>query len=310
MQAQRFAPRTIADRYPYPVEGPIAWQRNSDGYRAEVPLLELAVDEIVVPSFAMLDAARYGFRFALEAGAERWLLAPIAMTERTDAAPGGAVTTHIDYFHVRNALAGAVLVVEVAAELLPDTRYLLTVARRPYRMTPDAGSRVACTLPVPPVSQLTAPPAIRHKICSTTCVNMVLRYFGVPTHNGELTALTHHAPSQMFGVWPLNMWAASRKGALGAIELFTSLDDAVPALAAGLPVVSSIRFRAGELVGAPLDATGGHLVVLTGLTADSAVANDPAGRGIDGVLRRYRREQFAAAWLTERGAAYVMLPPS
>jgi hypothetical protein len=113
----------------------------------------------------------------------------------------------------------------------------------------------------------------------------------------------------MFGVWPLNMWAASRKGALGAVELFASLDDAVPALLAGVPVVSSIRFRSGELEGAPLDATGGHLVVLTGLTSDSALVNDPAGRGIAGVLRRYRRDQFAAAWLAERGAAYVMLPP-
>jgi hypothetical protein len=309
MQSQRFAPAAVADRYPYPIDAPANWQRTADGYRTEIPLSGLVVDEIVVPSFAMLDPAQYGFRFALEAGAERWLLSPIAMPERADAATGAAVTTHIDYFHVRSALESAVLIVEVAAERLPDTPHLLTVARRPHRMSPDAGSRVVCSLPVPPVSQLTAPRGIRHRICSTTCVNMVLSFFGVATHNGELTALTHHVPSQMFGVWPLNMWAASRKGALGAVELFTSLDDAVPALAAGLPVVSSIRFRAGELVGAPLDATGGHLVVLTGLTADSAYANDPAGRGIEGVLRRYRRDQFAAAWLTERGAAYVMLPP-
>jgi hypothetical protein len=309
MQSQRFAPPAVADRYPYPVEGTAAWQRTADGFRAEVPLERLEVDEIVVPSFALLGAAPYGFRFALESATERWLLAPIAMTERNDASTGDAVSTHIDYFHVRRALDAATLIVEVAAEEVPSTPHLLAVARRQHTRVADAGSLVACRLPVPPVSQLTAPRAIRHRICSTTCVNMVLSYYGVPTHNGELTSLTHHVPSQMFGVWPLNMWAASRKGALGAVELFASLDDAVPALTAGLPVVSSIRFRSGELVGAPLDATGGHLVVLTGLTSDSALVNDPAGRGIPGVLRSYRREQFAAAWLTERGAAYVMLPP-
>ena len=309
MQSQRFAPPAVADRYPYPVEPAVAWQRTQDGYRAELRIDALEADEIVVPSFAMLDVAHYGFRFALEADGARWLLAPIAMQERTDAVIGDAVTTHIDYFHVRRALGTAALVVEVSAERLPDHRHLLTVARRAYRLGPGAGTQVTRTLPVPPVSQLTAPPQIRHRICSTTCVNMVLSYFGIATHNGELTVLTHHGPSQMFGVWPLNLWAASRKGALGAIELFTTLDDAVPALQAGLPVVSSIRFRAGELDDAPLNATGGHLVVLTGLADECAHVNDPAGRGIAGVLRRYKREQFAAAWLTERGAAYVMLPP-
>jgi uncharacterized protein YvpB len=271
------------------------------------------VDEIVVPSFALLHAATYGFRFSLDAvadaGAERWSLAPIAMAPREDATGGARVSTHIDYFHVHAPIIDARLVVEVAAENVAALPHLLTVGRRAYQRTPDAGTRVADTLAVPPISQLTAPRLIRHRICSTTCVNMVLSYFGVATHNGELAPLTHHQPSQMFGVWPLNVWAASRKGVLGAIELFSSLDDAQPALAAGLPVVASIRFRAGELERAPLEATGGHLVVVTGLTDDEVVVNDPAGRGIDGVHRRYARAELAAAWLTERGAAYVMLPP-
>src|SRR5512134_1030661 len=98
MQSQRFAPKAVAERYPYPVAGRACWRDVVVGSRAEVPLADLAVDEIVVPSFAMVGAD-YGFRFSLQAGTERWDLAPIAMEALADTERGASVSTHIDYFH-------------------------------------------------------------------------------------------------------------------------------------------------------------------------------------------------------------------
>ena len=69
-------------------------------------------------------------------------------------------------------------------------------------------------------------------------------------------------------------------------------------------MVASIRFAAGGLAGAPLAATGGHLVLLRGIGDGAVVVNDPAAPPAE-VERRYSTEEFAAAWLRWRGAAYV-----
>jgi len=309
VQTQRFATPNVAERYPYPIVGAVPWQRTDGGFRAEIAFPVLEPGHILVPSFAMLGAGDYGFRFVLEAEGTTWPLDPVHLAEANGGTVTSAVSTHIDCFHTHTQITNAVLVLEVAADTVEGRAHLFTVALRPLRIEPDAGTRTTLPIAVPPVSQLTAPRGIRHRICSPTCVNMVLSSYGIATHNGELTPMCRHVATEMYGVWPLNLWAASRKGALGAVELFCSLDEVAGALDHGLPVVASIRFHAGELPGAPLTATGGHLVVVTELGEHDVAVNDPAGRGIDGVPRRYPRAALASAWLTRRGAAYVILPP-
>jgi hypothetical protein len=78
-------------------------------------------------------------------------------------------------------------------------------------------------------------------------------------------------------------------GSLRGVERF---------IRAGIPVVTSITFGRGQLSGAPISATNGHLVVVVGFTAKGdVVVNDPAARSRAGVRRTYARGQFENAWL-------------
>ncbi|MCY3795839.1 MAG: peptidase C39 family protein, partial [Gammaproteobacteria bacterium] len=63
---------------------------------------------------------------------------------------------------------------------------------------------------------------------------------------------------------------------------------------------------AGELPGAPLSKTAGHLVTRYGVDGDAVLVNDPAAGDAAGVPRRYDLEAFSRAWLRRRGAAYIM----
>ena len=75
-----------------------------------------------------------------------------------------------------------------------------------------------------------------------------------------------------------------------------------------LPLVASIRYAAGELPGAPMLATGGHLVVVTGVDGEAVLVNDPAAPYHGTVSRRYPLAAFSRAWFRHRGAVYIVSP--
>jgi hypothetical protein len=92
------------------------------------------------------------------------------------------------------------------------------------------------------------------------------------------------------------------------VELFSSWDPALACLRAGLPLVASIRYGAGELPGAPMNATGGHLVVVHGLAGRDVLVHDPAAAHHGAVMRRYPVDAFSRAWFRHRGAVYILCP--
>ena len=114
--------------------------------------------------------------------------------------------------------------------------------------------------------------------------------------------------TKAYGVWPLAIRWASLHGVIGAVEAFSDWDTARACIAADAPLVCSIRFDRDGLRGAPLERTGGHLVVLYGIDGDEVLVKDPAASTHSEVERRYDASQFSAAWLTRRGAAYVLAP--
>jgi Peptidase_C39 like family len=305
METLRFASPTLATQYPLRVAGTVDWLPTTTGWRAEVALPELPQDHIVVPSLALYDSPAPR-TFALTHEALSWQLCPYAAQTSNDAT-NAAVTTHIDYFHVRSTLPGATLTVTVAAER-PPRDYLLVVSMRAFRCAPAAGSTTANRIVVPALSQLTAPRAIRRRICSPACVTMTLAYHGRAATLAQVVAACFHAPSQLYGVWPLAVDCLAVHGIAAAAECFTDLDAPSTLLGAGLPVIASIRFDAGALPGAPLPATDGHLVVVTGIDRNWVHVNDPAARDAAEVPRSYPREAFATAWLCQRGVAYVASP--
>ena len=134
---------------------------------------------------------------------------------------------------------------------------------------------------------------------------MALDYLGVAHDFDELLTAAFHRPTNLFGVWPQNLWAASRCGALGAVETATDWQAPSAALAAGHPVAASIAFAQGALPGSPLPGSAGHLVIVRGIENNRVFANDPAASDEASVPRSYDSRQFAAAWLAKRGAFYL-----
>ena len=101
------------------------------------------------------------------------------------------------------------------------------------------------------------------------------------------------------------MQAAQSFGVPGYVVRYDSFAPVEEHVTAGRPVVLSIRFGEGELDGAPIDSTRGHLLVVVGFDGDEVIVNDPAARAAAGVRRRYRRDQLASAWLDHSAVAYV-----
>ena len=143
-------------------------------------------------------------------------------------------------------------------------------------------------------------------ICSPTSVSMVMAYCGVDRPTVETAQAVYDPDNDLFGNWGR---AVARAGELGLdawVTRFRSWDAVKLQIAAGTPVVASIRFKAGEFPGAVLPKTSGHLIVVRGFTASGdVIVNDPASkqRG-NGVV--YRADELARAWFGHGGVGYVI----
>ncbi len=307
MQTLRFASDRVALHYPLATSGTTTWSPCSGGWSSTVTLPDIPNDHIVVPSFAQLGVANTDFSVELASDQATWRLDPTAPTAPDVPTTDARVTTHIDYFHCRADLHAPTVTVSVAS-VQPPQDYLLCISSRAFRHSPGPGCRNSARIAVPAVSQLSAPRSLRHRICSPTSLAMLLHFHGIETPLSDVVRGTLHAPSGLFGVWPLAVRTAADAGLVAAVECFTEIDEAVPIIDRGLPIVASIRFAAGALRGAALAATAGHLVVVTGFDQNWAYINDPAAKDASAVPRQCPRAEFASAWLAERGAAYIMSP--
>ena len=149
--------------------------------------------------------------------------------------------------------------------------------------------------------------------CSPTSTSMVLAYYHASpppasyawVNRSYADRVVDHAARMTYdhgydgtGNWPFNTaYAASRTGH-AFVTRFASLRGVERFIAAGIPVVTSVTFGPGELRGAPISASNGHLLVVVGFTrSGDVVVNDPAARTRAGVRRTYDRGQFEDAWL-------------
>jgi hypothetical protein len=162
--------------------------------------------------------------------------------------------------------------------------------------------------------------------CSPTSVSMVLGYYGrLPTaeeyawvKEPHPDRFVDHAARSTYdyrydgaGNWSFSTAYAATKADHAFVTRLRSLREAERLIKAGIPVVASVRFGRGELEGAPISSTNGHLLVIVGFTeSGDVVVNDPAAPDNGSVVRTYDRGQFENAWIPESGGLVYVIRTS
>lgn len=190
-------------------------------------------------------------------------------------------------------------------------RSLTAVAGEPVGLAPTPEGPIAWgrDLDVPRRSQAIQPPPYRWDICSPTSLTMVLGYWGTDLSVMEVAFAVRDRTTGIFGNWPANTAFAASLGLDAWVDRFDSLAPVERDVAADRPVVASLRWRPGELPGAPLNATGGHLIVIRGFTEQGdVIVNDPAAPSEAAVRRILPRAAFERVWLRAGGVVYRIRP--
>jgi Peptidase_C39 like family len=269
----------------------------------------------LVPSFAPLAPVPPAFRFELSARAagawSPWVATVTLGDAEFPALPPAAspLTTDIDEVHATRPVEALRLRVRCRGAL-PDTWLASLSAAAEDRVDAGVPPGAGTSLRVPALSQIDEDPAIALRICSPSSVAMVLGYWGRAVTAAAVAADAFHPATDLYGVWPAAIRAAAARGVAGYLLRFPDWTAAAWCLTRRLPIIASIRYAAGELRGAPMAATTGHLVVLTGYEDGTVLVNDPAAPTRDAVPRRYRRDELTRAWLDRKGIGYVLFDPA
>lgn len=316
----RFGDETTARTYPLPVSTRLDWRTSNGAISASLPVPPCPAHRILIPSVAVQPEGD-GFQVVLAAEGADWPLqavpgnhrrgrhtgATATHSRRTGVSTGGTVSTHIDCFHTEGELPQSRLLIRLARKE-PPRRFLVTLSTRPLEIDPETPSYARVVLPRPPaISQMQGPAGIRERICSPTALAMSLQ-----AANPDLawrSIVDACFDGRFYGSWPMAIRCASGHGRIAAVEAVSSWDPVLTVLRAGSPVVASIRFGRGQLPGAPLARTAGHLVTVYGIDGDTVLVNDPAAPDDASVPRTYDLKAFTDAWLRHRGAAYFLAPP-
>lgn len=176
-------------------------------------------------------------------------------------------------------------------------------ARRPSTTLPTNWAR---DLPVPFLAQGDSHPAMRSEICSPTSLAMVLAYRGVRVDVLQNALAVYDREYDLFGNWGRAVARAGELGCDATLVRIRSMDEARRLIAAGQPIIASIRFKKGEFPSHVMEQTDGHLIVIRGFTPEGdAIVNDPASkqRG-NGVI--YNAHELARAWFGAGGVAYLI----
>lgn len=171
----------------------------------------------------------------------------------------------------------------------------------------SAPSEWAKDLPVPFRSQQAERPDLAYRICAPTSLAMVLEYHGKNLPTERVCELAFDLENGIYGNWPYNAAVAGRLGFESYVVRFAGFEAIQAEIAAGRPVIISIRFRKGELSGVPIQSTDGHLLVVRGFTEQGdVIVNDPAARTEVGGHIVYKRDELLRAW--KNGVAILVRP--
>lgn len=142
--------------------------------------------------------------------------------------------------------------------------------------------------------------------CSPTSLSMLNAYFGLDYDVASTARAVFDRAYNGTGNWSFNVAFSGSLGLRAAVVYLRNLDHAGRFIDAGIPIAISYSWSAGELPGAPLEHSDGHLVVLCGFTANGDCAvNDPAHPNLRAV---YPRGALERVWQRSKGVAYAVAP--
>jgi hypothetical protein len=235
----------------------------------------------------------------------------------------GSVSTDTLMLNTKNAAANAF---QLKLRLFSDTGVSLPAVRNASvatSTTPTLPSALQAGDPakwnrllnVPQCSQMVYPDG-GNVWCSPTSTSMVLGFLMNDTGPCETrvraaTAGVHDWIYPGYGNWPFNTAYAATKGFNGYVARFTSMRDVETWVALGVPVVFSFAWSSGQLTGAAIPSSAGHLAVIVGFDASgNPIVNDPAAATNAAVRRTYLRSELERLWLEKSGGTVYLIYPN
>lgn len=142
--------------------------------------------------------------------------------------------------------------------------------------------------------------------CSPASLAMIHAYHGVDLPVAQTARAVFDRAYNGTGNWSFNVAYSGRLGFRAVVAHLCNLDHAQRLIERNLPLAISYSWGQGELPGAPLPRSDGHLAVLCGFTSDGDCAiNDPAAPNVRVV---YPRGAIERIWQRNDGIAYVIAP--
>ena len=150
--------------------------------------------------------------------------------------------------------------------------------------------------------------------CSAASTSMLLGYYARRLLNDAWNLDVPTVAAAVFdgayngtGNWTFNMALAGSLGLRAFVAYLHDFEHARRLIRLGVPLAISYSWREGELDGAPIAQSDGHLAVLRGFTTTGdPILNDPAAAAI---RVTYPRAQLEPLWTRGGGVAYVVVPP-
>ena len=168
-------------------------------------------------------------------------------------------------------------------------------------------------LAAPVYSQMIREPDMASVMCSAVTATALMNFHGGDLIPEQTALLCYDAKYQGFGNWAFTMAAASAFG-FSCRLAYADLDFLRAELAAGRPVGVNVAYSSvpGKkqpfLTNGAAENTNGHLMTLTGYGTEGGTeyfdCHDSAAVGDASCVRRYRADEFDAAW--GKKLAYVM----
>jgi hypothetical protein len=153
--------------------------------------------------------------------------------------------------------------------------------------------------------------------CSPTSTAMIVSYWD--NYTGPCADAVLAAVDGIYdwvyggtGNWPFNTAYAATHGLQGSVRRFESMNEIEYWVAQGVPVAFSYSWGKGQLTGAAVNSSGGHLSVVVGFDdRGNPIVNDPAADPEDGedVQRTYLRSELEPLWLENSGGTVYLIKP-